>query len=602
MILCVGAHYGSIHLRTSDRGSLLPLLTRFASWRKLRLYVSPAVNGWTAIYPSENGQDFRVSAALAKQLDCDVLHTLVHDSDVFAYTFYRDHSTLDEYDSIPDYFGAATAAKRMQWQAHPERYENVFPADATLEQLRNLLIQRPPNPKDPRNLVIADAEEALEQFASILKLPPVLTAYEYLQDGETQDIADFDQFIHIPDRAKLRAKSSKEQRAMEAEYDRLRVAGLLLAHYRAPASVTQIPRHPEIQFPPQPRVASDPRPGGGFIALWGVFNADPATMIEMIQPPFTQSPLPISLRPSPNAHTIAVSSSGRYLACGNASGDWSADLFDLQTLKRLINIPHHRAVQSLQFSQNESRLVSRSSGGDVVVTSVPDGKELFRADILNGGVCGIHRDGSHIVLDDREFIRVIDIGTGEPVRLQRPGAFTEPPVIIDFEKLSEREQTYTQQAIDVDLSCNAERITDLTFTSDGMRLVVASNRGVRVYDWKSMLDSIGSIELVPVAQVAAHWKFSLGTFANVYTIFHDAPADRILFAGIQGDIRALDLSNNQTTTLLALPGRPSILQIALAPDRAALATVSQRQHKEIRRQHEVPWDLNLWRYSSLKDD
>jgi hypothetical protein len=68
----MGAHYGSIHFRTTDRDGVLAVLKRVAKRGKLRFYLAPTLNGWTTAYPSGNGQDFEISATLASEYSCDI--------------------------------------------------------------------------------------------------------------------------------------------------------------------------------------------------------------------------------------------------------------------------------------------------------------------------------------------------------------------------------------------------------------------------------------------------------------------------------------------------------------------------------------------------
>ena len=73
----MGAFYGSIHIRTDEVETVRGALANIAK-RKWKFLVSPVMDGWIAAYPNVNGQDERVSKALAKKLDWPILHVAVH--------------------------------------------------------------------------------------------------------------------------------------------------------------------------------------------------------------------------------------------------------------------------------------------------------------------------------------------------------------------------------------------------------------------------------------------------------------------------------------------------------------------------------------------
>src|SRR5262245_9697368 len=108
----MGAFYGSIHFRTDDRSTIRKLLEQTTAKKKVRFLLGPVLNGWIGVYPSDSGQDERLSRTLAKGFPGEVLHMLVHDDDIFAYFFYQKGRLVDQYNSCPDYFKKLSESKK----------------------------------------------------------------------------------------------------------------------------------------------------------------------------------------------------------------------------------------------------------------------------------------------------------------------------------------------------------------------------------------------------------------------------------------------------------------------------------------------------------
>ena len=118
----MGAFYGGIHIRTDDRDSVVAALKGLAK-RKRRFFVSPVSDGWVSVFPNLNGQDDKVSKAVAKRLDANILHLAIHDDDVLYYWFYQGGKLIDKFSSCPDYFGEITGRAKARWQGKPELLE-----------------------------------------------------------------------------------------------------------------------------------------------------------------------------------------------------------------------------------------------------------------------------------------------------------------------------------------------------------------------------------------------------------------------------------------------------------------------------------------------
>jgi hypothetical protein len=110
-----------------------------------RFYVDVASPGssWIPVFPDHAGQDFAVSAMIAERVGTFVIHVLLHDGDVFAYTVYHGTRTIDEFSSDPAYFAAATPSERSRLHGQPTRFaeliapgHSVAEVETTLERVR----------------------------------------------------------------------------------------------------------------------------------------------------------------------------------------------------------------------------------------------------------------------------------------------------------------------------------------------------------------------------------------------------------------------------------------------------------------------------------
>lgn len=126
----MGAFYGSVYIRSRDAAGLRRTLEELAVQSGARFLIAPPLGGWIAVYPFQHGQDVSVSAAIAARVPGPVLHLLVHDNAVFAYTLYDAGGPIDEYCSDPDYFDSSSPARRRERRAGRTRWPRS-PAAAT---------------------------------------------------------------------------------------------------------------------------------------------------------------------------------------------------------------------------------------------------------------------------------------------------------------------------------------------------------------------------------------------------------------------------------------------------------------------------------------
>ncbi len=127
---------------------------------------------------------------------------------------------------------------------------------------------------------------------------------------------------------------------------------------------------------------------------------------------------------------------------------------------------------------------------------------------------------------------------------------------------------------------SSEDVCRVRFDPSGDRLVLATVNGVRVYPWPDVVDFDGVLSRpalavdVPGTTVDTGCGSTHAVGGLVYDLEYDPDRDRLLFAGIDGRVRFLDLASGHSGILLEPPTRPPILQLALSRDRSTLALIA----------------------------
>jgi hypothetical protein len=337
----MGAFFGSVHFRTEDRDAVRRLLERVAGKRRCRFLLGPALGGWVTAYPEMHGQDERVVKAVVKHFPGEALHVLVHDDDVFAYTYFQDGKVADEYNSSPDYFGEAPPHVGEESRGRPEVLAHLLAPGRTLMELEALLST-------------AEAEgalfkgELLGRFADLLGLPNALTSYEYLQAGERDGVEGWDEFLHVPDDSAAKAHKREAEASIDRVKERMRAEGLLLLE----RSVGE----PELVPPPPPQWCPD-RQGDGFLVCSRRPGPDRAAApVQRYAPPWT-GPADTGLSLAGLSELLVPSPSGRYLAAG-CSADAKVPVWDLDAHAVVAEIAQAGAVVWAGFSPDELFLVT----------------------------------------------------------------------------------------------------------------------------------------------------------------------------------------------------------------------------------------------------
>lgn len=287
----MGSFYGSIHIRSTQTEQITEIVKKLAAQEKLKFLISPCINGWISVYSSEKGQNPIVVSVLAKQFSGHLLNLILYHDDFFYYEYYRKHQLMDTYSSSPEYFGTISREEKLRLTGKPEVFTDLLAElpnnQTTIEHISELL--KIPFLKDgeelsPRSLELLqrlqnlskypDMRELIDDksfaaaiqfssFAQLLNISNAATCYEYLQDGEDENIERREEFIHVPDLSIELAHKEREKAKIDEVFTQLNKSGLLLLTISRPT--------PKGQFLQEPISVPDPM-DGFFIGWCGLWN------------------------------------------------------------------------------------------------------------------------------------------------------------------------------------------------------------------------------------------------------------------------------------------------------------------------------------------
>lgn len=161
-----GHSYGSIHVQTDDRAAVArnvgKYLPRFG--RSGGTEISEPRNGWTAVYDELTDRDPSVLRKLARELSyatgAVTLAIGVERGEVVRYALYDRGGIVDEYLSVPEYYGALPPGDVIALGANPTVVSRLTGADPV--QVRAVaLTARTPSELPP-------AEELLRELAAAM--------------------------------------------------------------------------------------------------------------------------------------------------------------------------------------------------------------------------------------------------------------------------------------------------------------------------------------------------------------------------------------------------------------------------------------------------
>jgi hypothetical protein len=648
----MGGFYGSVQVRGEDRESVRSALEPLAR-QKRRFLLGPPLDGWIGVYPDGSGQDFGIARALARRLPGELIAMLAHDDDIFAYEYYRDGRRIDQYDSIPDYFKPVSEEQRRRLRGRPETFAHLASDPAKFAAIRERLAAQATDRA-------VFASELLDAFADALGIRNAVTSYEYLQENEeTDDVEGWDQFLHVPDLSREKTRKRAADAAIDEEKRRLIEQGRLLAErgglpgWDSPSPwVCPSPdgRGFLVAWGSHAATREESRPLERHGPPW---STGPTAL------PWSIGPLVFGLELSPSGRYLAVVPSSEAWGAGlwdlrenrpvadvpptraaNSVGflpDESA-MFSVSRHReqghlaltpigggaaRVIPLPHvelaaaHPSGSALVAIDNLSRLfVVDVASGEVTRTRYVGGRptsgpleqqvwNLVQTAAANIDVDALEqrlRQQQAAILERLEKSRPMRPGTGSAEQAQE---LVEQQIDEQIRKLRERVALVQSghSPYQVPQDRGSEKVFGLRFDPSGERLALATMAGVRVYPWRDVVGADGdlprpalAVDVAGTMVAARRGVVHLG--GCIYDLEFDTDRDRLIFAGLDGRVRFLDLPSRRSGILLEPPAHPPIHRLVLSRDRSALALIASPDMHVRGRSRRGPL-LQFWDYQAI---
>jgi hypothetical protein len=145
---------------------------------------------------------------------------------------------------------------------------------------------------------------------------------------------------------------------------------------------------------------------------------------------------------------------------------------------------------------------------------------------------------------------------------------------------------------------------NLKFGPDGQFLFCATSRGLVVLEWDKVLAAERStpdplFTASPLPSEPPEQQPTENDYKNfVYDLVYDEKAKRVLFAGNEGTVRFLNLSDGSTGFLLKPPAREFITTLQLSRDREFIYCYCVPSRHE---GPERPHRMRIWNYRLLRE-
>ncbi|HEV8607152.1 MAG TPA: hypothetical protein VGQ99_17565 [Tepidisphaeraceae bacterium] len=549
---------------------------------------------------------------IARKIPGDVLHVLVHDDDVMAYWLWRGGKLVDSYFSKPGYFNKKDLKKQVKMSGNPKLFGKYAP-DAVPE-IQQLLAREEDAP--------VFEVDRLKRFGELLDIANLVASYEYLEDGELDEIRGGNKFIEVPANIKRKLRSESPQAGDPSEH-------------RKPAAGTG-PK-PLIEEVRQmvPHVA---RAGDGLLVAWARADGEPQP-VQLYRAPWREAK-EIDITPGEAIECLASDDAGRIVAMTVES---RAVVVETSSWKRLLEIEAF-GPKALALSNQE--LLAYAIPQELVVKRIADGALLMRAKVQFSSSIAIHPSGW--IVSSGPAIRIARIGLNEAVRdlyvggiiphdkktlevmrsqykemdvdqMERDWQKNFGPVSKKLRKMgmSERDIEKSRKAMLEQMAAmrvavqkaregsefmepsGQENPACVGFSNDGRWLFCGTDRGMRVYDWQTVINTPKNERPQP------KWKHDSPALETgqsldfVYSLASEPNGTGVLFGGLSGIVFRMDLSTGTTMQLFTMPDEVPVMSMLFSADGAVLATTCFPGIKRNARRPDTRQILRLWDYLAL---
>lgn len=576
----MGAYYSSIQVRSTDREAVKRALEEVAKECNKKFLLGPMLDGWVGVYPDELGQE-RCAASLAKRCGGIVLHLIVHHSDIFYYNFFKNGELLNEFSSDPDCFEEVSAEERQRLKAKPEIFRELLSSPEDFAEMTRILEQKGRTEESLVEDEFVVEEYRMEKFAKLVGIRNTLTSYEYFTQGEYDGLKGWREFIHVPDRSAEKAVKKAAEAALRAEKQRLQKAGIFCAESIPPGSKRlRVNGRGDFFF----------EPGGGVLVRWEAVLGYPRwpTQWVRLRSPWTSKPESLtSVFGMADPVRPVISASGRWVAIR----DEGLKLWDTQRQEVVTTLGQH--LLPLEFSRDEMLLLCENQGGFHLISlgtrkgiqSIPKGRSNSFQALHPSNKYAVTKPGhgqlNIVNLESGRFEKIVHFGAGlrwfQSVEDVDEGRVISPP--------------------------NMGEVMSVAFDSDGRWIVFATQIGLRVMAWDALLAAT-KIAPKPAFSVIPSSSSKPATLPahehpdHLDDVAVDDAQSRVLFGGMEGTIRYLNLKDGSEGVLLDPPDKSSIVRLGLSPNRETIACLCGPRFEQAQT-NERCWQVQVWNYTGL---
>ncbi|MGD9633841.1 MAG: hypothetical protein AB7G28_12370 [Pirellulales bacterium] len=626
----MGAFYGSVQVRTDDRSSVKSIAESVARALHDRILVGPVINGWVGLYPDMNGQSERVGAAIAQELDADVLQLVVHDDDIFAYWFYIRGKLVDSFWSAPGYFGEEHRTRDAAMAGNADAFLPIL--GEQVKQLSKLLVRG-----EERELFASDQ---LAEFANVLKISNALSAYEYLKAGEIEDIEGWELFEEVPaERVIAEKQTAREMRSkVNAERKQLQSDGVLLLRDER--------KHGGGPY----GCAID----GGFVVAWPD-HRDATVSFAVYKPPWEGAR---SLELDTSKHVTAVASDASKKRLAMSAGD-RVHVWDVAdgNWSHVGDIPESDLAISVAISA-DGKTVAHASRKQVVVTDIERNVRICAVERPAARQLAFHPDGEWLAVAGQGFGLIPlhseanwrDIYVGGKKGSISPAALISKELQgidieeikrmqrVEMEKMIKKLQTSSgrdsqrampdievqkfREAMERQMQEMQSQISEwakghmpaappqsnttvwgVTFSRDGRWLFCGADGAIHVYDWAKLPRDAASEWLEPTFRCdIPEFSDDPNSRIRVWAIAEEVNSAGVVFGGSTGRLYRLDIETGQVRELVKLAGEAWVVDIYMSADGTAFgaAVLTMPFSEEARKRHERTAAWEIWSYTRLR--
>lgn len=607
----MGGFYGSVQVRCGDRARVIAAVEEVARENEIRCLVGPVIRGWVGVYPEHNGQDYSIGGEIAAEVGGVALHLMVHDDDVMAYWLWEEGELVDWFWSRPGYFGEETRAEQEPMKGDAKALARVL--GGSERGYADLL------GRGERAIVME--HERLKRFGEVSGIANLLTAYEYLKAGETEEVEGWEELVEVP-AEEVEAERAEERRlkkAQERARRKLKERGMLLVEEG------------------HGRQAFACAAGSGFVVAW--LRGGDGVESRCFKKPWEN---PQKLELGSRVHAFVSNPGGALIAVTNDKG---------------VNLYREGSWE---------RIAELSGEGGPVAAISPDGTKLARTSSESLTVCDLsgtpigqwklstpdlpvfHPDGRWLLARCGGSLAIVDaLNPSAPPRRRLVGgkwaageemaaSFIEQAQSIDMEEMEREQRKGLEQAMAMmeksgmpreqieqaraqmesafaEARASLQSAKDgiaaapargeevplsILFSRDGRTLWCGTDQGVRGYNWQEVL------EADPDDMPAARWAHEPAGLNQqgarssfVHALAQEPGSDAVVFGGLADEVMRLDPSNGEVRSILKLKQGCTVSRLLFSGDGTALGMNCLLQSESGKESRSV-WQV--WAYGKLR--